>query len=74
MEIKLLGANLARGIKISEGKKKKKRKKEQLGRGSVFINLFIAGVPVRRAGLCLCQQDAPPDCHASACPNFALGF
>lgn len=26
MEIKLLGANLARGIKISEGKKKKEKK------------------------------------------------
>lgn len=61
-------------LKLVKEKKKKKRKKEQLGRGSVFINLFIAGVPVRRAGLCLCQQDAPPDCHASACPNFALGF
>lgn len=28
MEIKLLGANLARGIKISEGKKKKRKERK----------------------------------------------
>lgn len=32
-----------------EKKRKKKRKKELLGRGSVFINLFIAGMLARRA-------------------------
>lgn len=50
---KTLGGNLARGIKDQQKKKKegrkKKRKKELLGRGSVFINLFIAGMLARRA-------------------------
>ena len=52
---KTLGGNLARGIKDQQKKKdgkkkeKKKRKKELLGRGFVFINLFIAGMLARRA-------------------------
>lgn len=72
IEIKLLGANLTRGIKNQQ--RGEKKDKEQLGRGSVFINLFIDGVLGRRAGLCLCQQDSPAYCCASACPNFALAF
>lgn len=81
MEIKLQEAILQEALKISKKKKEGKKKKKEKKEGAAWQR-FCIYKPIyswyacqeSRAGLCRCQQDAPADCCAIACPNFALRF